>query len=117
MYILTNHPNGTLYIGATNDLARRRGEHRQGLGSAFVRKYYLKRLVYAEPHDDIRTAIQREPSLKRWPRAWKVVLIKTQNPDWSDLADRIVRSGAPVRARSPGGWPGQARPGRGFGRR
>ena len=88
MYILANHPDGTLYIGVTNDPARRLGEHRQRLGSAFVRKHYLKRLVYAESHDDIRTAIQRETSLKPWPRAWKVALITTQNPDWTDLVDQ-----------------------------
>ena len=53
VYIMTNRPNGTLYIGVTNDLTRRVWEHRQGLGSQFVRKYYLKRLVYAEPHESM----------------------------------------------------------------
>jgi putative endonuclease len=38
LYILTNRPNGTLYIGVTNDLARRIWEHREGQGSAFARK-------------------------------------------------------------------------------
>jgi putative endonuclease len=41
-------------------------------------------LVYAEWHDDIRTAIQRETSIKRWPRAWKLDLITEQNPQWED---------------------------------
>ena len=90
VYILANRPNGTLYIGVTNDLARRVWEHRQGTGSAFTRKYYLHRLVYAEPHDDIRTAIQRETSLKRWPRAWKLALIETHNPEWADLYGQIL---------------------------
>ena len=56
VYIMTNQPNGTLYIGVTSDLARRIWEHRNGFGSKFAQRYYLKRLVYAEPHDDIRTA-------------------------------------------------------------
>ena len=90
VYILTNRPNGTLYIGVTNDLARRMWEHRQGTGSAFARKYYLHRLVHAEPHDDIQTAIQRETSLKRWPRAWKLALIETHNPEWADLYEQIL---------------------------
>jgi putative endonuclease len=89
VYILTNHPNGTLYIGVTSDLRHRIWEHRNGLGSKFARRYYLHRLVYAEPHDDIRNAIQRETSLKRWPRAWKVDLITKQNPEWSDLSDQL----------------------------
>jgi len=87
---MTNHPNGTLYIGVTNDLARRVDVHRTGMGSSFVKHYYLKRLVYFERHEDIRDAIQRETSLKRWRRAWKVALIVSQNPDWRDLADQLL---------------------------
>jgi putative endonuclease len=86
VYILTNRANGTLYIGVTDDLARRLEEHRSGVGSKFVQKYYLKRLVYAERHEEIQTAIQRETSLKRWPRTWKVQLIEKANPEWNDLA-------------------------------
>jgi len=48
-----------------------------------------KRLVYFERHDDIRTAIQRETSVKRWPRAWKVRLIHRENLNWDDLYDRL----------------------------
>ncbi len=90
IYILSNRPNGVLYIGVTNNLARRIDEHRRGLVDGFSRRYGLKRLVYAEPHDDIRTAIQREKILKHWPRAWKVRLIHADNPEWADLFDRII---------------------------
>jgi len=45
----------------------------------------LKLLVYYEPFDDIRLAIQREKNIKHWPRAWKVRLIHAMNPEWSDL--------------------------------
>src|SRR5437660_54277 len=31
VYIVTNRPNGTLYVGATSDLARRAWEHREGV--------------------------------------------------------------------------------------
>lgn len=30
-------------------------------------------------------AIARETQLKRWRRAWKIALIKLQNPEWRDL--------------------------------
>ena len=87
VYILTNRPKGTLYIGVPEDLARRLEQHRSGFGSKFVQKYDLKHLVYVEGREDIQTAIQRETSLKRWPRTWKVELIEKVNPEWNDLAE------------------------------
>jgi putative endonuclease len=84
VYILTNHPFGVLYIGVTNNLLRRTWEHRQRTTESFTKRYYVTRLVYAEWHEDIRTAIQRETSIKRWPRAWKLDLITEQNPQWED---------------------------------
>src|SRR5262245_52087575 len=70
VYIMTDEPNGTLYIGVTSDLPRRAWQHREGLIDGFTKRYGLTRLVFFERHDDIRTAIQREKNLKRWPRAW-----------------------------------------------
>jgi putative endonuclease len=84
---MTNRPNGTLYVGVTADLARRYTQHREGTGSAFVRQYGLTRLVYAERHEDIIAAIQREKNLKHWLRAWKTRLIVAQNPEWRDLGE------------------------------
>jgi putative endonuclease len=60
IYIMTNKPNGTLYVGVTSDLARRAWEHREGVVDGFTKQYGLKRLVYAARYDDIRVAIQRE---------------------------------------------------------
>jgi putative endonuclease len=74
----------------TNDLVRRIWEHRNGRSDSFTRRYYLRRLVYFERHDEIQTAIQREPSIKRWPRAWKVNLITEQNPEWNDLYGALL---------------------------
>jgi len=85
VYIVTNRPNGTLYIGVTSDLARRAWEHREGVAEGFTKRHGLKRLVYAERHEDIRDAIRREKRLKRWPRQWKINLIRQSNPDWRDL--------------------------------
>ena len=90
VYIMTNRPNGTLYIGVTNDIARRAFEHRAGIGSLFCKRYGLNRLVHVEWHDDILTGIQREKNLKRWPRAWKARLIGSTNPEWRDLYDDLV---------------------------
>ena len=90
VYIMTNRPNGILYVGVTSDLARRVWEHRHGVVEGFTRQHGLKRLVYAERHEDIRAAIHREKRLKHWLRAWKVRLILENNPGWADLYDTLV---------------------------
>jgi putative endonuclease len=88
---MTNRPNGTLYVGVTNDIARRAFEHRTGADSGFTKRYGLHRLVYIERHEEILPAIQREKNIKDWPRAWKIRLIRGQNPDWDDLYDPFMR--------------------------
>ncbi len=89
VYIMTNRPNGTLYVGVTSDIARRAWEHREGLAEGFTKRHGLKRLVHAERFDDIAVAIQREKTMKHWPRAWKANLILRRNPDWEDLAETL----------------------------
>jgi putative endonuclease len=89
VYIMTNRPNGTLYIGVTDDLPRRVWEHRAGLVDGFTKQYGLHRLVYAERYEDMRLARQRERNMKHWRRAWKVQLILAQNPHGSALYDRL----------------------------
>ncbi len=90
VYILTNRPNGILYVGVMNDLVRRIFEHRSGFVDGFTKQHGLKRLVYFETFDDIRAAIQREHNIKHWPRAWKVRKIVVANPDWDDLYPTIT---------------------------
>jgi len=90
VYIITNRPEGTLYVGVTSDIARRAWEHREGVVEGFSKRYGLKRLVYVERHETIEDAIRREKRIKRWPRAWKVDLIRKTNPYWRDLYDELV---------------------------
>ncbi|HEV2562918.1 MAG TPA: GIY-YIG nuclease family protein [Rhizomicrobium sp.] len=85
-YIVTNKPWGTLYIGMTNDIMQRVHQHREGLVDGFTKKYGLKNLVYFEEHATALGAIHREKRMKKWPRVWKINLIRTNNPDWKDLA-------------------------------
>ena len=84
VYILASRTYGTLYIGVTNDLARRLGQHRSGAISSFTRTKVF-RLVYVEVFDDPVSAITREKQMKKWNRDWKIRLIEEKNPDWSDL--------------------------------
>ncbi|HVX56270.1 MAG TPA: GIY-YIG nuclease family protein [Candidatus Saccharimonadales bacterium] len=90
VYLMTNRPNGILYVGVTNDIARRAWEHREGLVDGFTKRYGLHRLVYVEEHDSITQAIQRERNIKHWPRAWKVRLILAVNPTWADLYETLI---------------------------
>jgi putative endonuclease len=90
VYIMTNRPNGILYVGVTNDIARRAFEHREGLIAGFTKRYGLHRLVYVEQYDSIAQAIQREHTIKHWSRAWKVRLIVAANPNWDDLYETLV---------------------------
>jgi putative endonuclease len=90
VYVMTNKPDGTLYIGVTADLARRIHQHREGSVSGFTKRYNLHRLVYAEHHDSIEQGIRRESRMKKWPRAWKVDLIVSQNPEWKDIYETLI---------------------------
>ncbi|MGJ5092929.1 GIY-YIG nuclease family protein [Bradyrhizobium oligotrophicum] len=90
VYILASGHHGTLYIGVTNDVRKRLEDHRAGRGSKFVSRYKVFRLVYVERFARPLEAIAREKQLKNWHRDWKVELIETDNPDWSDLSGLIV---------------------------
>ncbi|MEQ8603436.1 MAG: GIY-YIG nuclease family protein [Marivibrio sp.] len=90
LYIVTNKPNGLLYVGVTTNLPQRAWQHRAGEVDSFTKKYNLKHLVHVEPFEEVRNAIQREKTRKHWSRAWKVALIERENPEWEDLFDRLM---------------------------
>ncbi len=85
--VLASERNGTLYVGVTNDIARRLEEHRNRLVPGFTRKYGINRLVHCELFESVSAAIQREKTLKKWPRKWKLDLIESTNPQWRDLSE------------------------------
>ena len=87
---MASKPRGMLYVGVTAYLAERVDQHRRDVGSAYCRRYGIKALVLAEPHDEIEYAIAREKMLKAWKRAWKIELIESFNPGWEDLFDRVA---------------------------
>jgi putative endonuclease len=90
VYILASRRNGTLYIGMTDNLARRIWEHKSGAVPGFTRKYGVKMLVWYEVHETRESAFQRERQLKKWNRAWKLALIERSNPSWRDLSDEVM---------------------------
>ena len=90
VYILASRPGGAIYIGVTNDLVRRVYEHRNGMVEGHTKRYHIHQLVYFEVYGTAVDAIQREKTMKHWPRAWKTRLIAKSNPTWRDLYDEIV---------------------------
>jgi len=106
VYMLASAPQGTLYVGVTNDLTRRVSEHREGSVPGFTRKYGVKSLVWFEEFGDVHDAIAREKSLKRWRRDWKRSLIEAGNPHWIDLYPGLCEGGSRLAQRQGAAWPG-----------
>jgi putative endonuclease len=90
VYILANRPRGVLYVGVTNDLARRLSEHRAKLAAGFTATYGVILLVHTEQYASILEARARENVLKRWRRSWKFELVERDNPEWRDLSGEIL---------------------------
>ena len=87
VYILASKTNGVLYTGVTSDLPSRVSVHKRDLMDGFTKRHGVHRLVYYEMHETMEAAIRRETQIKKWTRAWKVRLIQTMNPEWSELFD------------------------------
>ena len=96
VYIMASGQHGTLYIAVTSDLLLRVSQHREGTFDGFTKRHGVKRLVWFENHDSIVEAIQREKSLKKYKREWKVNLIEESNPRWGDLYPAFFREEGPL---------------------
>ena len=78
-----------MYVGVTNDIRNRLYQHRYENGSKFTTRYNCFDLIYYEVHPTFEDAIDREKQLKRWHKAWKSNLIRTQNPELKDLSEEV----------------------------
>jgi putative endonuclease len=91
VYILTNYTKTVLYIGMTNDLIRRLGEHIEKYNpNGFTAKYKCKYLLHWESYQYVRDAIAREKEIKKWRREKKEALINEYNPKWDFLNKEVV---------------------------
>ena len=90
VYIVTNRPKGTLYIGVTSDLIKRIYQHKSHAIEGFTRNYGTDKLVYFELFDDMESAIKREKQLKNWRRSWKIEMIEKENSEWEDLYEKLL---------------------------
>ena len=90
VYILASRRNGTLYIAVTGDLISRIAQHKAGDVKGFTQKYKVSALVWFENFGGVNLAIQREKTMKKWSRQWKINLIERDNPDWQDIYPQLV---------------------------
>lgn len=87
VYIMTNKPNGVLYIGVTDNIDCRVEEHKTKVyPDSFTARYNCNRLVYFEEIEEGSKASLREKQMKKWNREWKIKLIEEMNPQWNDLS-------------------------------
>lgn len=82
VYITTNLHKTVLYTGVTNNIIRRKQEHKDNDSSSFTGKYKAHYIVYYEEHKYILNAIEREKEIKDFSKAKKILLIESVNPNW-----------------------------------
>ncbi len=85
VYLLSSKAK-VLYVGKTNNLARRIYEHKNKMNIGFTARYNVDRLVYYEEVDNELIAAKREKQIKGWRREKKINLILSINPGWDDLS-------------------------------
>ena len=72
--------DGSLYAGATNDLARRVAQHAAGKGARYTRSHLPVVLAWSEPARGRGAALRREAALKRLSRTAKLALVAAHPP-------------------------------------
>ncbi|MBU1905486.1 MAG: GIY-YIG nuclease family protein [Candidatus Omnitrophica bacterium] len=63
VYLLKSEKNNSIYVGNTNDIAKRLTEHNRG-GVSYTKNHAPYKLVYYEAFFDRQDAIERESKLK-----------------------------------------------------
>jgi putative endonuclease len=89
VYIITNKRNTTLYVGMTENLARRIKQHK-GQHKGFTAKYNIDKLVYYEFFKDRKSVMKREKQIKNLLRKKKETLINKFNSGWKDLYPEVL---------------------------
>lgn len=91
VYVMSDKPNGMIYVGMTNDLIRKIALHKSNQISGFPLNYSVTNLVYFEEFTDHDRAKRREALFNKWTnRRWLISIIEDTNPKWHDLSEKII---------------------------
>lgn len=72
--------DNSLYIGVTNDTAKRIARHNRGEGARWFKNHGMGTIVYTETYPNYLTAHRRELQVKKWSRQKKENLVKGLKP-------------------------------------
>lgn len=78
--------DGTLYSGATTDVARRLAVHNAGCGAKYTRTRLPCSVVYQEKAGTRSLALSREYAIKRLTRRQKLALIEAKGKEKGDAS-------------------------------
>ena len=91
-YIMASRSR-VLYVGMTNNLARRVREHKRTEADSFTARYNVTRLVWYRAFPRPQDAIAAEKTIKGWLREKKEALITKKNEEWTDLGPAVMAEG------------------------
>ena len=81
--------DGSYYVGITRDgLEKRIAGHQAGTFGGYTSRRRPVKLVFQQYFERIEDAIAAERQVKGWRREKKLNLIRTQNPNFNDLAEQ-----------------------------
>ena len=86
----------TFYVGHTENLASRERTHNDGKGAKYTAARRPVRMVYAEEHQSVESAIARERQLKPWSKKKKDALIRGDRAALTALARRCTNESAEI---------------------
>lgn len=91
VYILSNRPNGAIYVGSRTNLIKRVSERKNKLhAGSHTANFDIGNLVYYDVCDSIEAAALREKSIKKLAPGMEGKVTMSDNPEWNDLYDEII---------------------------
>jgi len=69
----------SIYTGIATDIERRFAEHKSNKGAHYTRSHQAEKIAHTEQFATRSLALKREAEIKKWPRAKKLGLIKTDS--------------------------------------
>jgi putative endonuclease len=83
---------GYFYVGLTDDIERRSGEHKSGLIPGFTADHQPVELVWSQDFPTRDEAKASEKQIKGWSRAKKLALIRG---DWGRISNLAKKKDSP----------------------